>query len=244
MRRPLIPVVLVAALVCGGCSGGSGTAESTATVKPAAAASPKVVDHAAAIRAAVAATTKSSARIDEEIVMGDGASTYTISIDGDFDWAGSRGRLGVRLGSPDSPGKKSARMDEIFHGGTVYMGGLPDMQGTWMSIRQDRAEAHYLLRAPANDPRHVLEQVAQIRGVSDRDHVLLNGVYAFHYQGTLSWETLKSRMTKEMRAKVDGMPEEIALTPSVRTSGSTRAAGFCVRSSTGVRGTRGLPWRP
>lgn len=211
MRRPLIPVVFVAALLCGGCSDGSGTAESKATVKPAAAASPKVVDHAAAVRAAVAAAQKSSARIDEEIMMGDGTNTFVVSVKGDFDWAGNRGRLAVDLSSPDDPGKKSPRLDEIFHGGTVYMGGFPELKGSWMSVRQDRAEAHYLLRAPANDPRHVLEQVAQMRGVSDPTHVLLDGVYAFHYQGTLSWETVKLRMTKDMRAKVDAMPEEIAL---------------------------------
>ncbi|TXS35884.1 LolA-like protein [Streptomyces sp. OR43] len=212
MRRTLLPLVFVAALLCAGCSDGSGPAKAEATVKPAAAPSPKT-DHAAAIRAAVAATQKSSARIDEEITMGDGTNTFVISVKGDFDWAGNRGRLGVGLSSPDDPGKKPVRMDEIFHGGTVYMGGLPDMNGSWMSIRQDRAEAHYLLRAPANDPRHVLEQVAQMRGVSSLGLTMVKGEVTTHYRGTLSWETVTLRMTKDMRAKVDGMPEEIAGIP-------------------------------
>ncbi|MGW6203182.1 hypothetical protein ACWF9B_05980 [Streptomyces sp. NPDC055089] len=212
MRRPFLPLVFVAALLCAGCSDGSGPAEAEATVKPAAAPSPKV-DHAAAVRAAVAATQKSSARIDEEITMGDGTSTFVVSVKGAFDWAGNRGRLAVQLSSPDEPGKKSVRMDEIFHGGTVYMGGFPEMNGSWGSIRQDRAEAHYLLRAPANDPRHVLEQAAQMRGVSNRGLTMLQGEVTTHYSGTLSWETVMLRMTKDMRAKFDGMPEEIASIP-------------------------------
>lgn len=219
MRHPFIPVVFVAALLCAGCSDGSASvnrAEKPATAVASEAAAPEdaaPVDYGAAVRAAVAATKKSSARIDEEIELGDGTNTFVVSIDGDFDWAGNRGRLGVELSSPDSPGKKSPRMDEIFHGGTVYIGGFPEMEGSWGSIRRDRAEVHYVLRAPANDPQHVLEQVAQMREVSYLGEDQVDGKAADHYRGTLSWETVALRMAKDMRAKVDVAQEMLGSMP-------------------------------
>ncbi|MFI6860776.1 hypothetical protein ACIBKZ_12845 [Streptomyces sp. NPDC050421] len=218
MRRALIPLVFVAALLCAGCSDGSGPAEAEAeaSAEPAAVAAPEV-DYGAAVRTAVAAMQKSSARIDEEILVGGGTDggtdTFVVSIDGDFDWAGNRGRLGVGLSSPDSPGKKSPRVDEIFHDGTVYVGGFSESEGRWGSIRQDRAEAHYLLRAPVNDPRHVLEQVAQMREVKYLGEDQVDGMGADHYRGELGWETVTLRMAKDVRAQADVLQEMLGSIP-------------------------------
>ncbi|MFF3393321.1 hypothetical protein ACFYW1_20635 [Streptomyces sp. NPDC002669] len=215
MQRPLVPLVtfvVAAALLCAGCSGesGSGSGAARGSGKPArAAGADSAADHGAAVRAAVAATERSSARIDERIELGDGTTQYVISIKGAFDWAGDRGHLAVDLRDPAVPGKTSPRMDEVFAGDTVYFGGFAEMEGSWGSIRRDRAEAHYALRAPMNDPGHVLRQVAQMRRISKVGEETVNGVRAVHYRGTLTEKTVTQRMAKDMRAKVATMRKQI-----------------------------------
>ncbi|MER5496632.1 MULTISPECIES: hypothetical protein [unclassified Streptomyces] len=205
MQRPLVPLVVAAALLCAGCSGGSepGSGAARAAGKDAKdSGADAPADHGATVRAAVAATKRSSARIDERIELGDGTTRYVISIKGDFDWAGDKGRLAVDLRNPAVPGKTSPRMKEIFDGDTVYFGGFAEMEGSWGSIRRDEAEAHYALRAPMNDPEHVLRQVAQMRRISKVGKETVNGVRAVHYRGTLTEKTVTLRMAKDMRAKV------------------------------------------
>ncbi|MEE1774220.1 hypothetical protein PUR34_40135 [Streptomyces sp. JV185] len=212
MQRHLVPLVVAAALLCAGCSGGSGSGSGSAreAEKPGKASSSRSAeDHGAAVRAAVAATRKCSARIDERIEIGDGTTDYVISIKGDFDWAGARGRLVVALRNAAVPGKTSPRMDEIFDGDTVYMGGFAEMEGSWGSIRRDRAEAHYVLRAPMNDPEHVLRQVAQMRRISKVGEETVNGASTVHYRGVLPDETVTLRMAKDMRAKIDSAREQV-----------------------------------
>ncbi|MEU9317094.1 hypothetical protein [Streptomyces sp. NPDC048295] len=212
MQRHLVPLVVAAALLCAGCSGGSGSGSGSAreAEKPGKASPPRSAeDHGAAVRAAVAATKKSSARIDERIEIGDGTTDYVISIKGDFDWAGARGRLVVALRNAAVPGKTLPRMDEIFDGDTVYMGGFAEMEGSWGSIRRDRAEAHYVLRAPMNDPEHVLRQVAQMRRISKVGEETVNGASTVHYRGVLPDEAVTLRMAKDMRAKIDSAREQV-----------------------------------
>ncbi|MEE1811522.1 hypothetical protein [Streptomyces sp. BE133] len=211
MQRPLVPLVVAAALLCAGCSGGSGSGSGSAreAEKPGKASpSRSAEDHGAAVRAAVAATKKSSARIDEQIEIGDGTTEYVVSIKGDFDWAGAKGRLAVALRNAASPGKTSPRMGEIFDGDTVYVGGFAEMDGSWGSIRRDKAEAHYVLRAPMNDPEHVLRQVAEMRRILKVGEETVHGAPAVHYRGVLPDETVTLRMAKDMRAKIDSMREQ------------------------------------
>ncbi|MFF9566485.1 hypothetical protein [Streptomyces sp. NPDC014685] len=213
---PLVPLVVAAALLCAGCSGesgsgsgsGSGAARGAGKDAKASGADSKA-DHGAAVRAAVAATERSSARIDERIEIGDGTTNYVISVKGDFDWAGDKGRLAVDLRNPAVPGKTSPRMDEIFAGDTAYFGGFAEMEGSWGSIRRDEAEAHYALRAPMNDPEHVLRQVAQMRRISKVGEETVNGVRAVHYRSTLTEKTVTLRMAKDMKAKIATIRKQI-----------------------------------
>ncbi|MFF8615824.1 hypothetical protein [Streptomyces sp. NPDC015350] len=212
MQRPLVPLVVAAALLCAGCSGGSepGSGAARAAGKDAKdSRADAPADHGATVRAAVAATERSSARIDERIEIGDGTTNYVISVKGDFDWAGDKGRLAVDLRNPAVPGKTSPRMDEIFAGDTVYFGGFAEMAGSWGSIRRDEAEAHYALRAPMNDPEHVLRQVAQMRRLSKVGEETVNGVRAVHYRGTLTEKTVTLRMAKDMKAKIATIRKQI-----------------------------------
>ncbi|WP_189382764.1 LppX_LprAFG lipoprotein [Streptosporangium nondiastaticum] len=185
LRRPvaLTSSTAAALLLCAGCSEAR---------KPS-------VDHGAAVRAAVDATGRSTARIDEKIEMGDGESQkYTISITGDFDMAGDKGRLTAALDA--SP----QRLDEIFANGNVYLKGVdPAAPETWGFVARDKVEARYLLRAPANDPEHVLRQVAAMRKVKKEGEEKVNGARTVHYSGTLDFDTATLRMEAEMRTKVD-----------------------------------------
>ncbi|MET9417765.1 LppX_LprAFG lipoprotein [Streptomyces klenkii] len=182
-RRPIAFASTTAAalVLCAGCSGAG---------EPSA-------DHEAAVRAAVDATGRSTARIDEKIEMGDGGSQkYTISITGDFDMAGDKGRLTAALDA--SP----MHLEEIFANGNVYLKGMdPEAPETWGFVARDKVEARYLLRAPANDPEHVLRQIAAMRKVKKEGEEKVNGAHTVHYSGTLDFDTATLRMDAEMRTK-------------------------------------------
>ncbi|KAA6223234.1 hypothetical protein CP973_16120 [Streptomyces albofaciens JCM 4342] len=203
MRRALIPLG-AAALLCAGCSGGAADKAGQSPKASASAPAPDV-DHGAAVKAAVAATVKGSARIDETIEMGDGATTmYSLTIKGDFDWAGAKGRLktGLRMGRASDAAGGGPEMEQIFSGGTVYVGGFPDQHGAWGSVRRDKAEAQRILRAPLNDPEHVLKQVSLMRGAKKAGEEQIGGRPAVHYRGRLDNETIMLRMSERGRTKI------------------------------------------
>lgn len=202
VRRPLMPLALLAALLSAGCSFEPEPDKAHATEKPATIDTLEI-DHGAAVRAAVAKTEKSSARITEKIELGDGTNSFVISVDGAFDWPAGRGRLAVQLHNEGTADESSPRMDEIFRGETLYFGGFAEMEGSWGAVRRDDLEAHYALRAPGNDPRHVLTQVARMKDVSKAGEERVNGTAAVHYKGTLDQETVTLRMAEDMREKVD-----------------------------------------
>ena len=201
MNRPLTAFVGAALLLCVGCSGaldGDATRQSKGSKKVEASA--PQANQGDAVRAAVAASSRSSARIDELIeIQGDG-KTYKITVSGDFDLAKDKGRLAVNF-----PGGAVSRLDEIFAGGTVYLRGVQGLEDGWGSIARDKAEAHYALRAPVNDPEHVLRQVAAMRKVSKVGQEQVNGAPAVHYRGMIDHATLTLRMAPEARANADEM---------------------------------------
>ncbi|MFE5845612.1 LppX_LprAFG lipoprotein [Streptomyces niveus] len=210
MRRSLAflaPVGFCAAalLAATGCSGeaddvsggGGAKARPAAGDSTAAAAS---ADPGKALRDAVAATRGTSVRLDQEIELGDGTKTYQMSITGDFDLAGDKGRIAVEM--PGGVGDK--RMDEIFVDGMVYLrGGVKGAEDKWGSISRDKAEAHSVLRAPLNDPEHALVQVAAAKKVSDEGTETVNGSPTTHYRGMLDHATTASRLDKSTRGKMD-----------------------------------------
>ncbi|MGW2477393.1 LppX_LprAFG lipoprotein [Streptomyces sp. NPDC001665] len=207
VRRPLIPLALLTALLCAGCAAEPEPETARPAEKPATIDTLET-DHGAAVRAAVTKTKTSSARIAEEIEVGDGTSSFVISVDGDFDWADDRGRLAVRLRDEATPDKTSPRMDEVFRDGDVYVAGLAQLDdGAWGTMPEEELEAHYALRAPGNDPRHVLAQVARMHDVSKAGEERVNGTAAVHYKGTLDQEAVTLRMAEDMREKVDSIRE-------------------------------------
>ncbi|MFD0277855.1 hypothetical protein ACFVHB_28650 [Kitasatospora sp. NPDC127111] len=156
-------------------------------------------DHARAVRAAAEATGRTSARVDQNVELTDGETTYHLTVAGDFDLAADRGQLGV-----DLPGGGISHVDEIFADGQVYVrgsAGLP--KGTWGAIDRERTVAHALLRAPVNDPEHFLQQIATLTRVTRGAEEDVNGVRAARYSGFLSDEAVTLRLTPEVRGKTE-----------------------------------------
>ncbi|GGX77952.1 hypothetical protein GCM10010324_24360 [Streptomyces hiroshimensis] len=217
-------------MLCAGCSDSTGT-QTTEAKRPekspasSAPAPTPSADHGATVRAAVEATGRSTARIDEQIeVTGGPAQKFTFTIKGDFDMAGDKGGLKV-----DLQGKR--HLEEIFADGKVYLKGVvPESPDMWGSMDRDKPEAHYLLRAPVNDPEHVLRQVSAMRDVKKEGEETVNGAPTAHYRGNLDFDTLTLRMTPESRAKGAKVRDAMGGKLPVRAEAWVDAKGRVVRT--------------
>lgn len=203
-RVPLVTVCAVALLAAAGCSNEAGDVSAGgAKARPAAGestASTAAADPAKAVRDAVAATRGTSVRLDQEIELTDGTTTYHLSITGDFDMAGDKGRIAVEM--PGSAGDK--RMDEVFVDDMVYLRGV--VQGAedkWGVFAREKGEAHSVLRAPMNDPEHALIQVGAAKKVTDEGTATVNGTPTTHYRGMLDHATTSLRLDRSTRGKID-----------------------------------------
>ncbi|GAA5017893.1 LppX_LprAFG lipoprotein [Streptomyces siamensis] len=195
MRRPVL-LATAAALLCAGCS----TADSDGAADARASAAPtSSVTYRNAVRKAAETVGKGSAGVDERIeITGDG-STYTLTVAGDFDFAADRGSIAV-----DFPGGGIDHSEEVFADGKIYVSGTAGTDdGAWGVVARDKAEVHYALRAPLNDPEHVLRQVSAIRKVSKVGSETVDGVRAVRYRGVLSHAALTLRMADDVRDKMD-----------------------------------------
>lgn len=187
-----------------GCSSDSSGKKARVTEKPAGRAGAKASATKSTdggpvdiVRAAVAKARATSARIDETVVIRGGGREFTVSVAGPFDLAADKGRLSV-----DFPGGAVDHMDEVFSGGKVYLTRTAP-KGHWAVIDRDKAKAHSLLRAPLNDPEHVLRQASAIRDVSDRGTTTIDGRPVRLYRGTLDYRTLALGLVAERREQLD-----------------------------------------
>ncbi|WP_329558266.1 LppX_LprAFG lipoprotein [Streptomyces uncialis] len=200
MHRPLS--LVAAALLCAGCS-----AVDTPTAKNADEPGVTAVSPAphSAVRAAVTTTGRSSARIDQKIVMANGEKEYTLTVTGGFDFAADQGRIAAAM-----PGGPFGRSEVTFAGGNAYISGAKGLDdGVWGAMPRAKAEAHYLLRAPLNDPEHILKQVSALRNVSHEGEATVHGVRAAHYRGTLDHEAFTLRMARDVRKAADQIREKL-----------------------------------
>ncbi|GAA1154107.1 hypothetical protein GCM10009579_89520 [Streptomyces javensis] len=186
-----------------GCSSGSGE-KARVTEKPGGRAGAKASATEGAdgrpvdiVRAAVAKARATSARIDETIVTRGAGEESTLSLAGRFDLAADKGELSV-----DLPGGAVDHMDEVFSGGKVYLTRTVP-KGHWAVIDRAEARAHSLLRAPLNDPEHLLRQASAIRDVSDRGTTTIDGRPVHLYGGTLDYRTLTLGVADESRKPLE-----------------------------------------
>ncbi|OXS35670.1 LppX_LprAFG lipoprotein [Streptomyces sp. XY006] len=192
MRRPFV-LAAAAALLCAGCStADAGTGGDSAAASPSAEASsgPR-----STVRAAVAALRESRAAFRQEIELEGERKVYGLTVTGDFDFAADRGHLAL-----DLPGGAIDHSDQVFADGRIYLSGVQGIgEDTWGVMDRDRAEAHYLLRAPLNDPEHLLQQIAAMREVSREGEENVQGVRTVRYRGILDHRTLTWRMAPDTR---------------------------------------------
>lgn len=194
MRHPLV-LVAAATLLCAGCSSAdAGNHDKAAAASPSSASSS---DSRSAVRAAVAALREASAGFRQEIELEGEGQVYGLTVTGGFDFAADRGHLAV-----DLPGGAIDHSDQVFADGKIYISGVQGVgKDAWGVMPRDKAEAHYLLRAPLNDPEHVLRQIAAMREISREGEEKVQGVRAVRYRGILDHRTVTLRMAPDVRTK-------------------------------------------
>ncbi|GAA3491461.1 hypothetical protein [Streptomyces cremeus] len=187
-------------------SGGrAGQTSSAGTPSPA-----PTADPAAAVRAAVEAAGKTTARIDEAIRLVGSGQDFTITVKGAFDMKADKGTLKTALAQTGAQAGKAVPLDEIFNGDTVYVRMPNERTGdtAWRSTSRGEAEAHYLMRSPLNDPEHVLRRAAMAHHVTEVGPEKVNGVATTHYRGGLNADAVLLGMARERRALMEGPLKE------------------------------------
>ncbi|WP_329402897.1 hypothetical protein [Streptomyces melanogenes] len=184
MRRPHLALTSIALLLCAACSG---TKTDRAAESPA-------PDYGPTVRTAVTALGKSTAAFDEKVEIAGDGQNFAIGVKGRFDFAGAKGMLAV-----DFPEGGISHVDEVFASNKVYVRGAAGLDGEWGVIGRDKAEAHYLLRSPLNDPEHVLQQLSTMHKISKEGTEQVNGATAVRYHGLLGADILTLRGSAKLR---------------------------------------------
>ncbi|KUJ70000.1 hypothetical protein ACZ90_06445 [Streptomyces albus subsp. albus] len=193
---PLLAAALLAAL--SGCGSDSGN-QAEPEPKPRAT-RPVKVPHTP-VSAATAATGRTSAKVTERIEVNSSRGGFKLTVSGPFDMARDTGKLSARL-----PGGAIDHMDEVFAGGKVYLQPLGNIdKKKWAVIQRDKTQAHYLLRAPVNDPEYVLKQISTLRKVRKSGTEKIGGRATTHYTGTLDHNTLSMRVEPTTLSKIDAI---------------------------------------
>lgn len=199
MRRPLV-LAAAAALLCAGCStADAGNGDKAAAVSPSSPSSSSSGSAGSAVRAAVAALREDSAGFRQKIELEGEGQVYGLTVSGGFDFAADKGHLAV-----DLPGGAIDHSEQVFADGKIYISGVQGIgEDAWGVMPRDKAQAHYLLRAPLNDPEYVLQQIAAMREISREGEENVQGVRAVHYRGILDHRTVTLRMAPDVSARTD-----------------------------------------
>ncbi|MER7176519.1 hypothetical protein [Streptomyces mesophilus] len=190
MRRQLA-LAAAALMLCAGCSAGdsgagTGGERSDRTGEPTA---------ADQVRRAIDELGRGAAGIDQVMELGDAEKTYELTVQGAFDFGADRGRLAADLSGVDI-----AHVDQMFVGGKVYVKPVAGLKpDRWGVVGRADVHANHLLRAPLNDPEHVLAQLDRMKEVSAEGEETIRGVRAVRYAGVLDHETVTLRGSETMR---------------------------------------------
>ncbi|MFE6709613.1 hypothetical protein [Streptomyces sp. NPDC057695] len=230
MRRALSSFVVCGVLLTTGCAtGGSGDAGAgpapvvTTRATPAATPTPTPgVAASQAVRDALAATGRTSARTAVRTELGRGSGpAYVLSGAGVHDFAGDRGSVSVGLAD-------AVRFDEVFADGRVYVRGEAGGESMpWSYVDRADAKARHMLRAPANDPEYTLRQASMGERFQRIGEEKLRGAAVTRYRGLLPHRALTLEMGEETRVKADTLRTyfggRIPVTVDVWVDGRERA---------------------
>ncbi|MCX4982662.1 hypothetical protein [Streptomyces sp. NBC_00572] len=199
MRRALPSVLLCAALLTAGCATVEAKPGATAPAPTPTAVATTPVDQTRAVRDAVAATGRTSARFSyrTEIGTSPSAAPYVITTRGAHDFARDLGSLRSGMGTV-------AQFEEVLTAKRIYLRGtVGEETMPWSSLDRADVEARHALRAPANDPEYTLRQVALGERFTRVGEEKLNGAPVTHYRGHLPHAALTLEMAEDRRALVD-----------------------------------------
>ncbi|MFE4635358.1 hypothetical protein ACFRJ1_18570 [Streptomyces sp. NPDC056773] len=128
-----------------------------------------------------------------------------------------------------------SHLDEVFADGKVYLrASAGPGKDSWASLPRDGAVAHAALRAPLNDPEHVLEQVAALTDVTKGNEEDLDGVKAVHYYGLLPYEALTSRLAPDVAITLDTLRMQLGGEVPVAAEVWVDGQGRVVRTRTAL----------
>ncbi|WP_199550656.1 hypothetical protein [Streptomyces sp. N35] len=193
MRRQLA-LAAAALILCAGCSAGGPAAgtEGGGTDKSG---GPTATDR---VRKAIDQLGRGAAGIDQVMELGDAERTYKLTVQGAFDFGADRGRLAADLSGVDI-----AHVDQMFIGGKVYLKPVDGLEpDRWGVIGRSDVHANHVLRAPLNDPEHVLAQLDRMKEVSAEGEEKIRGVEAVRYAGVLDHETVTLRGSERLRGQM------------------------------------------
>ncbi|WP_256106080.1 hypothetical protein [Streptomyces sp. ODS05-4] len=181
-------------------SGGDAGRKSAAEGRdPAHAESPATAAHAADVRAAIAATRRTSAHTVLAFqAQQEGGPAYDVTGRGLFDFPRDRGAYAADLAG--------SRTEVVFAEGQAYLrSALGGERSSWGYIPRRDMETRNLLRPPGGDPEFVLEQVAMVT----KFEKVGQEKQGTHYRGLLPYKALTLRMEKEREKGVAEMREVI-----------------------------------
>ncbi|NGO81273.1 hypothetical protein G6045_37260 [Streptomyces sp. YC504] len=190
MRRQLA-LVAAALMLCAGCSAG-GPAAGAGGERTDENGGPTASDR---VRKAIGELGRGAAGIDQVMELGNAENTYKLTVQGAFDFGADRGRLAA-----DMAGVDIAHVDQKFVGGKVYLKPVAGLESDrWGVVGRADVDANHLLRAPLNDPEHVLAQLERMKEVSAEGEEKIRGVRAVRYAGVLDHATVTLRGSETLR---------------------------------------------
>ncbi|RPK54605.1 hypothetical protein EES43_28955 [Streptomyces sp. ADI96-02] len=213
----------VAAALSSGCAQQTSESEAQAAGNGSAAAASPYANYTQAVRAAVQKTRETSARTVMKTEMGTtpGEPTHTITAKGAHDFARNSGTVNSKV-------EDVAEFDLVLTPERIYVRGTAGTETVpWSYTGRADAKVQHALRAPGNDPAHLLRQASMSSEYDRFGTETVAGTATTRYHAPLSHKALVLNMSKEMLGKSEQLRDmlggEIPATADVWVDKQQRA---------------------